>query len=102
MGYCFSKDLINYKIIVCLKQDFLTSVPMTIEGWNTMIKIGCKYLPKVTRLSIGEYPKYFQVGEVESRKLLHEKSLKMLKNGEYFDPTGYAFILFGDPTVKIK
>ncbi len=39
---------------------------------------------------------------LESRQLLHEKSLKMLKNGEYFDPTGYAFILFGDPTIKIK
>ncbi|MHA1650254.1 MAG: CHAT domain-containing protein [Candidatus Helarchaeota archaeon] len=44
------------------------------------------------------------IGEIllESRKKLHKKYVLSLKEGEFFDPTCYAFVLFGDPTITIK
>ena len=44
-----------------------------------------------------------QIGKImlESRKKLHE-TLASLKEGDFFDPTCFAFIFFGDPTIKIK
>ncbi len=70
----------------------MTSILKRIKGWNTMIKIGCKYLPKVTRLSIGEYPKYFQVGEVSNTfyRFLSKKDLTtMAKNNKKFPDFEY-------------
>ncbi len=39
---------------------------------------------------------------LESRKLLHKKSIESLNKEDFFDPTCFAFIFFGDPTIKIK
>ncbi|MFX1297795.1 MAG: CHAT domain-containing protein [Promethearchaeota archaeon] len=52
--------------------------------------------------SLNQLDKNFGELLLESRKNLHEKSLEALEKGKFFDPTCFAFILFGDPTIKIK
>ncbi|MHA1231399.1 MAG: hypothetical protein ACTSPQ_12195 [Candidatus Helarchaeota archaeon] len=38
---------------------------------------------------------------LEGRQLLYQQSMEIFKKEAFFDPTSHAFILFGDPTIKI-
>jgi len=39
---------------------------------------------------------------LEARIKLNKKSQELLKKENFYDPTCYAFILFGDPTIKLR